>query len=190
MVKGIPKINTSSCWVFNQIALRYRVVARPVIVASSFYRLRETLFYLSFEGNGGGERKWRDPSGICTLGLNRSQSQSQYQLLYQLWQMSKEGITNGNLKVMYFKVWQRRLVDVQSWDGLKRKAKRLLYKTTRGWYLERKKQTNPKPFVCFVRYNLWETVDLAWVCARGPTELANCSSVQKQLWLSRELLRL
>lgn len=44
MVKGIPYINTS--WVFNQIALRYRVVARSVITASSFYRLRETIFYL------------------------------------------------------------------------------------------------------------------------------------------------
>lgn len=189
MVKGIPKINTSSCWVFNQIALRYRVVARPVIAASSFYRLRETLYYLSFEGNEGESGNEETPQESAHLVWTDSQSQSQYQLLYQLWQMSQEGITNGNLKVMYFKVWQRRLVDVQSWDGLKRKAKRLLYKTTRGWYLERKKQTNP--FVCwFIRYNLWETVDLAWVCARGPTELASCSLVQKQLWMSRELLRL
>lgn len=46
MVKGIPYIKTSPRWVFNQIALRYRVVARSVITASSFYRLRETIFYL------------------------------------------------------------------------------------------------------------------------------------------------
>lgn len=172
MVQGIVYINTNPCWVFNQIALRYRVVARSVIAASSFYRLRETIFDLSLplrEMEGESENE-ETPQESAHLVWTDSQSQSQYQLPYQLWQMSQESITNGNLKVIYFKVWQRRLVDVQSWNGLKRKAKRLLCKTTRGWYLERKKKTKqtPKPFVCwFVKYNLWEVVDLACVCSWG-----------------------
>lgn len=37
-----------------------------------------------------------------------------------------------------------------------------------------KEEKNPKLFVCwFVKYNLWEIMDLAWVYALGPTDLDN-----------------
>lgn len=56
------------------------------------------------EGESGNEETPQESAHLVWTDL---QSQSQYQLLYQLWQMSQEGITNGNLKVMYFKVLKK-----------------------------------------------------------------------------------